>query len=174
MSWRAGATLADRIMAARYLKGLAAVATAQRLFDCNVHCMFFFEFNIKMFDTSINLPQADGTNEEEGSSPNHENYLWGTGCSHPIKMQLQAAGKPLTLENASAVGTFYTDAGGPISTAGLKAAVKRLVPAAQGNWYITIASQVKLWAPQHHQDIGCATAHPNLWERSRFDTYVKL
>ena len=30
----------DRIMAARYVKGLAA----EWLFDCNVHCMFFFWF----------------------------------------------------------------------------------------------------------------------------------
>ena len=95
-------------------------------------------------------------------------------CSHPIKTRLEAAGMALTLENVSAVGTFHTDAGGRMSTAGLTAAVKRLVPAAQGNWFITIASQVKLWAPQHHQDIGSATAHPNLWERSRFDTYIHL
>ena len=86
-------------------------------------------------------------------------------CLHPVNTKLLAASVPLTLaiENASAVGTFHTDAGGRISTAGLTAAVKRLVPAAQGNWFITIASQVKLWAPQHHQDIGSATAHPNLF-----------
>jgi hypothetical protein len=95
-------------------------------------------------------------------------------CSHPIKTRLEAAGMALTLENVLAVGTFHTDAGGRMSTAGLTAAVKRLVPAALGNWFITIASQVKLWAPQHHQDIGSATAHPNLWERSRFDTNIDL
>ena len=140
--------------------------------QCKLHG--FFDVNIKIFDASIDLPQADGTNEEGGSSPNHQNYLRGMRCLHSVNTKLLAASVPLTLENALAVGTFHTDAGGRISTAGLTAAVKRLVPAAQGNWFITIASQVKLWAPQHHQDIGSATAHPNLWERSRFDTYIHL
>ena len=163
-----GAT--DRIMAVRYVRGLAA----EWVSDGNVGCMVFFDVSIKNSDTSINLPQADGTNEEERSPPNHQNFLRGMRCSHAIKTRLEAAGMALTLENVSAVGTFHTDAAGQISTAGLTAAVKRLVPAAQGNWFITIASQVKLWAPQHHQDIGSATAHPNLWERSRFDTYIDL
>ena len=140
--------------------------------QCKLHG--FFDVNIKIFDASIDLPQADGTNEEGGSSPNHQNYLRGMRCLHPVKTKLLAASVPLTLENALAVGTFHTDAGGRMSTAGLTAAVKRLVPAAQGNWFITIASQVKLWASQHHQDIGSATAHPNLWERSRFDTHIHL
>ena len=52
-------------------------------------------------------------------------------CLHPVKTKLLAASVPLTLENASAVGTVHTDAGGRISSTGLTVAVKRLVPAAQ-------------------------------------------
>ena len=116
-----------------------------------------------------NHPQADAKNEEDGSAPDHKNYLRGMRCAHPAKKQLQAAGLPPTLANVSSIGTFHTDSAGPISISELMPAVKRLVPEAEDTWFITITSQVKLWAPQHHQDIGSATAHPNLWERSRYD-----
>jgi len=86
-----------------------------------------------------------------------------------VKKQSQAPGLPPTLENASSIPTFHTDSAGPISITELTSSVKTFVPEAEGTWCITITSQVKLWAPQHHQDIGSATAHPNLWERSRYD-----
>ena len=77
---------------------------------------------------------------------------------------------PTTLALVSACRVFHDDKAGRISTQGLASAVKCLIPESQGEWHITIASQVKLWAPQHHQDIGWATAHPDLWDWSRHDS----
>jgi hypothetical protein len=79
---------------------------------------------------------------------------------------------PTTLALVSACRVFHDDKAGRISTQGLASAVKCLIPESQGEWHITIASQVKLWAPQHHQDIGWATAHPDLWDRSRHMTLM--
>jgi hypothetical protein len=44
-------------------------------------------FNVKEFDISINVPQADGKNSEGGSASNHKNYLWGMGCSHACSQE---------------------------------------------------------------------------------------
>ena len=121
-----------------------------------------------------NIAQAHATNEQGGCGRDHNKYLRGMTCAHVVKTQSQVPGLPPTLENASPIPTLHTDSAGPISISELMPAVKRLVPEAEDTWFITITSQVKLWAPQHHQDIGSATAHPNLWERSRFDTYIHL
>ena len=91
-----------------------------------------------------------------------------------VKKQSQAPGLPPTLENASSIPTFHTDSAGPISITELTSSVKTFVPEAEGTWCITITSQVKLWAPQHHQDIGSATAHPSLWKRPRLDTKLSV
>jgi hypothetical protein len=101
-----------------------------------------------------NIAQAHATNEQK-ISPGDERCA----C---VKKQSQAPGLPPTLENASSIPTFHTDSAGPISITELTSSVKTFVPEAEGTWCITITSQVKLWAPQHHQDIGSATAHPSL------------
>jgi hypothetical protein len=65
-------------------------------------------FNVKEFDISINVPhdQADGKNAEGGSAPNHKNYLWGMGCSHAVRNQLQAAGMRAT-RSGKCFGCWY-------------------------------------------------------------------
>ena len=64
--------------------------------QCKLHG--FFDVNIKIFDASIDLPQADGTNEEGGSSPNHQNYLRGMRCLHSVNTKLLAWNVPLNAD----------------------------------------------------------------------------
>jgi len=109
-----------------------------------------------------NIAQAHATNEQDGSGRNHNKYLRGMRCAHVVKPQSQVPGLPPTLENASCVPTLHTDSAGPISITELTSSVQTFVPEAEGTWCITIASQVKLRAPQHNQNIASATAHPNL------------
>lgn len=77
-------------------------------------------FNVKEFDISINVPQADGKNAEGGSASNHKNYLWGMGCSHAVRNQLQAAGMRATRSGKMLrllVLFIFSDLGGRISIA---------------------------------------------------------
>ena len=121
-----------------------------------------------------NIAQAHATNEQDGCGRDHNKYLRGMTCAHVVKTQSQVPGLPPTLENASSIPTLHTDSAGPISITELVSSVQTFVPEAEGTWCITIASQVKLRAPQHNQNIASATAHPNLWKRPRCNTKLSV
>ena len=109
-----------------------------------------------------NIAQAHATNEQDGCGRDHNKYLRGMTCAHVVKTQSQVPGLPPTLQNASPIPTLHTDSAGPISITEVVSSVQTFVPEAEGTWCMTITSQVKLRAPQHHQNIASATAHPNL------------